>query len=100
MQNIILKDGVTLVSGSFRFYMQLPDTEVLGRNEKDPIHSKENKANGQTGGRKRKKSSEETNKREEPGPSPFSNSNRKKPAKKPTFSQFLFLFVSCLRIRN
>ncbi|XP_053494673.1 nuclear body protein SP140 [Ictalurus furcatus] len=76
----------SLLDGSFRFYMELPDTEVLGRNEKDPIHSKENKANGPTGGRKRKKSSEETNKREEPGPSPFSNSNRKKPAKKPTFT--------------
>lgn len=91
---------MTLVSGSFKIYMELPDAEELSKNEQDSIQTKEDKANGQMSKRKRKKSTEETGEREEPGPSTFSNRNQKKPAKKPTFGQFLVLFVLCLRIRN
>ncbi|XP_034157374.2 nuclear body protein SP140-like protein isoform X1 [Pangasianodon hypophthalmus] len=76
----------SLLDGSFRFYMELPDAAELSKNEKDSIQSKEDKADGQIGGRKRKKSTEETEKREEPGPFSFSNRNQKKQAKKPTFT--------------
>lgn len=99
IRNIILKDGVTLISGSFRIYKEFPDAVELSKTEPDSSQSKEDTADGQMGGRKRKKSTEETEERVEPCPSPFSNRHQKKPAKKLKFSQFLVPFVLCHKIK-
>ncbi|XP_060760465.1 nuclear body protein SP140-like protein isoform X2 [Neoarius graeffei] len=76
----------TLLDGSFRFYMELPDAEERSKSKQDSIRTKKDKVNGQAWTRKRKKSTEETEEREEPGPSAFSNHNQKKPAKKDALS--------------
>lgn len=91
-----MKDGVTLISGSFRIYMEFPDEEELTRNVQDSTQSKETNASGQMSGRKRKKSTEGPEECEIPRPLSSSNRIQKKPAKKPTFSQFLVPVVSCL----
>lgn len=85
---IILKDGGTLVSGSFMDYMGLPDAEPLSQDEHDSNQRIADDADGQMSERKRNKSTEVTEEQEEPCPSPFSYYNQKKPAKKPSFSMF------------
>lgn len=80
--------------------MELPDAEERSKSKQDSIRTKKDKVNGQAWTRKRKKSTEETEEREEPGPSAFSNHNQKKPAKKDALSKFLVWFVLCLRVGN
>lgn len=80
---LTLSEISLLISGSFRYYLELPDAE-----EQDSTQGSEDKANE----KKRKKSSEGTEEQEKPGPSPFSYHSPKKSAKKPMFSQFLFMF--------
>lgn len=89
----MLKDGVTLISGSFKIYEQFPDAEGVSKNEQDSSQSKKQRADGQMCARKRKKSAEETEEREEPRTSSFSKRDKKEPAEKLTCSKF---FLSCL----
>ncbi|KAI5087462.1 nuclear body protein SP140-like protein [Silurus meridionalis] len=75
----------SLLDGSFRCYTALFAAEELSSSEQDSIQSMEDKANGQTNG-KRKKSTEKAEEKDEPGPSSLSKCIQKKPAKRLSFN--------------
>ncbi|XP_047672422.1 nuclear body protein SP140-like protein isoform X2 [Tachysurus fulvidraco] len=76
----------SLLDGSYKSYLTLPDTEDESDDETEPVQKEEEKVKGRKGSRKRKKSDEGTEEEEEePGPSSFSTPSKKKAARKPTF---------------
>ncbi|XP_060721437.1 nuclear body protein SP140-like protein isoform X2 [Tachysurus vachellii] len=75
----------SLLDGSYKSYLTLPDTEDKNDNETESVQKEEEKIKGRKGSRKRKKSDEGTEEEEEPGPSSCSTPSRKKAARKPTF---------------